>query len=338
MIINPDTYIEGFFSGEICVPYTCTSLGYYDCGSWPDGCGGMINCGTCPTDYICTNGICAFTGTGGDTGGGGGTTTPTLEINVNVFPTSFKIPLIVNTNKEETIVVTNPGNSKIIVPVGVTNLSNMILFDMTPFELAPGASKDLKVTFVGLSETGNFAGNIIIGDESIPVEIIVRTRLLLFDSNIVVLNKDYKVIQGDKLKTQVSLIPMGDKERMDVTLNYVIKDYHNKIYLTKSETLLIDKKMDFKRNFDTGILPPGKYIVGLELVYPNGVAPSSAHFEVVEKERVSLFGKLVFYLILLILLTGILIVILLIIRRKKQIKSRNLDNKDYQEDKSMNSI
>ena len=275
MIINPQQNIEGFFWGEICVPDTCTSLGYYDCGIWSDGCGGTIDCGTCPTDYTCTNGICSFTGTGDDTGGGGGTTTPSSEIKVNVFPTSFKIPLIVNTNKQETIVVTNPGNSIITVPVGVTNLSNMILLDTTPFELAPGASKDLKVTFVGLSQTGDFAGNIIVGDKSIPVDIIVRTKLLLFDSNIVVLNKDYKVTQGDELKTKVSLIPMGDK-------------------------------------------------------------PSSAHFEVVEKEKVSLFGKLVFYLILLILLVAILIVILLIIKRKKQIKSKNLENEDYQKDESMN--
>ena len=122
------------------------------------------------------------------------------------------------------------------------------------------------------------------------------------------------------MRTQVTLIPMGEKERMDVTLNYVIKDYRGKTYLTKTETLLIDDKVEFKRNFATGALPLGKYIVGLELVYPNGVAPSSAHFEVTEKIPMSFFGKIVFFLIILIIIILILLIIILIKRERDKKK------------------
>ena len=62
---------------------------------------------------------------------------------------------------------------------------------------------------------------------------------------------------------------------------------------------------NFKRNFDTGQLPLDKYIVGLELVYPGGVAPSSAHFEVVEK--IILVGEIYLYLTTAILLILIII-------------------------------
>lgn len=54
MIINPDTYIEGFFS---CVPKTCSYFGY-NCDSWDDGCGNAINCGSCSSGFTCTSGIC----------------------------------------------------------------------------------------------------------------------------------------------------------------------------------------------------------------------------------------------------------------------------------------
>ena len=67
---------------QCCVPATCAGLGK-TCGAWPDGCGGTLACGTCPTCFACADGACANTGgevcgdaccTGtGQTCGGGGT-------------------------------------------------------------------------------------------------------------------------------------------------------------------------------------------------------------------------------------------------------------------------
>lgn len=78
----------------------------------------------------------------------------------------------------------------------------------------------------------------------------------------------------------------------DVTLNYIIKDYNGKVYFTKSETLLVEEQVNLKRSFNTKMLPIGKYVIGVELVYPSGVAPSSTHIRVVKKEKVSLFSPL----------------------------------------------
>lgn len=245
-------------------------------------------------------------------GGGGGLVIPS----VNVSPTEFNIELAVNTNVEKTITVKNLKNTVNNVNIRQSNLDNMIILEETQLILNPGETKAFNVVFVALNRTGIFTGKILIGNKEIPVSINVRTKLLLFDSNIVVLNDDYKVGRGKKLKTQVTLIPLGDENRLDVTLNYVIQDYNGKVYLTQSETMLIDKRIDFKKNFDTGILPLGQYIVGLELVYPNGVATSSAHFEVVE--RVFSLGAIVYYLIIAILINAILIIVLLIDRFHKE--------------------
>src|SRR5262249_54061451 len=38
-----------------CTPRTCAQLGY-SCGAQGDGCGGVINCGTCPTGQTCGGG------------------------------------------------------------------------------------------------------------------------------------------------------------------------------------------------------------------------------------------------------------------------------------------
>ena len=319
IIINSDTYIEGFF---FCVPTNCTILDY-ECGTWPDGCGGTLDCGTCASGYTCTSGNCVAEEVppDGEPGGepGGGVITPT--VNIAVDPSEISLTMAINTAVDRIIEITNLETSQVTVSVRQSGLDNMVILGETSLQLASGETKNLNVRFVAPGQPGIFTGKILIGSRQVLVSLNVKTKLLLFDSNIVVLNKDYKVAQGNKLKTQVTLIPLGDEERLDVTLNYEIKDYDGEIHLTQSETVLVERQMNFKRNFDTGMLSLGKYIVGLELVYPGGVAPSSAHFEIVERIPID-FGNLVFYLIIAIFMVAILIVILLIIRKRKQASSQ----------------
>ena len=308
IIINPDEYLEGFFSGEIPAVGAVCGNGVLETGEGCDD-GNVVSgdgcSATCTIEAVITP---------PDDGGGGVTT-----ISISLDPTEFNINLAVNTNLERTIHVTNLRSSSITVTVSQQNLGNMVILDETSLTLGPGETRDLKVIFVALSETGIFTGKIVIGGKVVSVSLNVKTRLLLFDSNIAVLNEDYKVPQGNKLRTIVTLIPMGDKERLDVQLNYVVKDYAGKTYLTRSETVFVEDQVNFKRNFDTGMLPLGTYIVGLELVYSGGVAPSSAHFEVIEKLPMP-FGILAFYLIAAVLIVLILIILILINKKRKEDK------------------
>ena len=248
--------------------------------------------------------------------GGGGAGAP--PANINVTPSEFNINLIVNTTTERTIRVTNLGTGSITVAVTQSNLGNHVILGATSLTIPAGQSVDLQVIFIALSEPGIFTGTINIGGKTVSVALNVKTQFLLFDSNIIVLNRNYQVPQGDELRTRVTVIPLGDPERLDVGLFFTVRDYSGKIYLTKSETMLVDELTELDRNFDTGSLPLGKYVVGLELRYPNGVAPSSAHFEVTERR--SIIGRIILYLISLILLILILILLVLIWRRRRKKK------------------
>lgn len=303
--ITPDFYIEGFFSGDVVAAVgpvcgnsivetgeTCDD-GNTDSG---DGCSS-----TCQTEVVTPP------------GGGGGVV---VEVNLLVDPTEFNVKMAISTSREEIIKVTNLGTDTVTVTVRQQSLSRNLILGNTSLTIAPGETVNLDVIFVALTQTGIFTGKIFIGNEEVLITLNIRTKLILFDSNIVVLNENFQVPQKEKLKTLVTLVPLGDPERLDVTLDFVIKDYNNKIYLTKSETLLVEKQMKLNRDFDTGFLPLGDYIIGLELIYPNGVAPSSAHFQVTAP--VGIFGKIVLYLISLILLLAISILIILIWRRKKK--------------------
>ncbi len=278
-----------------------------------------MSCGTCASGYTCSAGTCvAEEEEEGEEGGDGvSETTPTVE-DIEIIPSKFDITLAVNTTTQETISVKNLGDSSLNLSISENGLGNHVILDKNYLYVEPGQTKSFEVIFVALSEPGIYTGSIIINGKSVSVSLDVKTKLLLFDSNIVVLNKDYRVGRGDELKTKITLLPMGDPERLDVTLNYVIRDYEGKVYLTQTESVLVEEEVSFKKNFDTGALPLGEYIVGLELVYPGGVAPSSAHFEIVEKTPEEFIAKLIFYLIILIIIVAIIIVIFLIRRKTRE--------------------
>ncbi|MBU2616957.1 MAG: hypothetical protein KKB79_03190 [Nanoarchaeota archaeon] len=248
---------------------------------------------------------------GGTTGGTTGTT-----VTVAVNPTTLSIDMQVDTVVRANISVTNLLETEQTVSVSQLELDDMIIFEESL--VIPGSQTvTLEVTFAAPAEAGVYTGKIIIGGKVVSVALNVKTLLLLFDSNIVVLNDDYTVSQGEELKTLVTLIPMGDKARIDVTLDFVIKDYAGKTYLTKSDTLLIEDYTEVKRDFDTGTLPPGNYVIALNLVYAGGVAPSSAHFVVIERSVSGILGKIILFIIIIMLLIVVGLIIFFIIKRIK---------------------
>ncbi len=290
-----------------CTPLTCAGLGY-NCGSWSDGCGDTLNCGSCSSNYTCDAGICSSTTTTPISPSSGITPSVPTSLNITVTPSVINLTMINGTYNQEVISITNEGSSDQTLSITKTDPNNIISFGANSITVRAGQTENLSINVLSPVVPGLYVGELFIGGNEVLINVNSRERFLLFDSNIEVLNMNYQVSQGGQLETRVQLIPMGDKTRMDVTLNYVIKDYTGKIYLTQSETVLVQNSMDFMRNFGTGDLPLGKYIIGLELVYPGGIAPSSAYFEVLQRSPEDTLGYILFFLVI-----GILVVIILII-------------------------
>jgi cysteine-rich repeat protein len=331
IVINPETYIEGFFSGDFKVLSTCgngvleTPYEQCDDGNYVsgDGCSS-----TCKNE-------------GNNNNNNNNEEEPPIpgQPYIRIDPKEIKRAMLINSNIEESIGITNLNRTASVnFSVNSSGFDpNLIVsfwdeksrqwINSLSLTIAPRKIYELRVRFSAPGEIGVYNGTIFIDGKNASVSLNVQRKLLLFDSNIIVLNPDYLVSQGEKLRTSVTLIPLGEKERLDVTLNYIIKDPAGNVYLTRSETVLVEDQINFKRNFDTGILPVGSYIIGLELIYPNGVAPSSAHFEVVPGRQNSLFGRIVFFVINLILILLILIIILLILRIIKKIRENRKEEK-----------
>lgn len=305
-----------------CTPLSCSIVGA-NCDVLGDGCGGIISCGTCDSGYSCNSGICVVTGTtpGGTTPSGGGGSIISINnvtTTVVIIPTQLNLKMAVNTSNKQIIKITNNGNVNQTFSITQENLSDMIIIRNVSLTVSPGETKELEVIFVSSEQTGIFTGKINIGNYQVSVNLEVKTNLLLFDSNIIVLTRGSKVSEGKPLKTKVTLVPMGDKERTDVNLNYIIKDANGEIYFTHSETVLVQDRMDLYRDFDIGNLPLGKYVINLELVYPGGKAPSSAQFEIVKQTAQDFLGFVMFTLIVAMIMVSIIIVGLSILSRRKR--------------------
>jgi hypothetical protein len=340
LCINSGGDIENCFFGatpSFCIAQNCSSLGY-TCGIISDGCGNAVNCGNCLAGYTCSAGTCILSsssssssGGGGSSSGGGPTQTPIV-----LTPSELNLTLSFNnishTAQRAThiIYVSNRGNVEQTFTITQSGLRDIAMVNSTLITIPAGEVRSFSVDFVAPFEEQDIYGFIFVGNYELPVSAHITSNPLWFDSNIVVLNKNYQVSRGSQLRTRVELVPMGDKQTLDVTLNYVIKDYDGKVYLTQQETILVSKRTSFDKIFNVGSLPLGNYVIALDLIYPGGVAPSSAHFEVAKQDIASLFGVILFFLTLAILAVSFFIIFLIIKRKRiekwrrmKEIESHN---------------
>ena len=269
-----------------------------------------------------TQGDSSTSSSGGGGGGGGVVAAKPVE-GISVDTKRVEMNMVVNSNKSRIITVKNNGKEQQTIQITSVNLNNMVIIPEKSFVLAPGESKDVKITFVAPNQTGVYTGKIYIAGQEVLVSLNSRSKELLFDAMIVVPDDKKTIYFGNNLDAQITLIPMGEDSRVDVTIHYIIKDYDGNTYLEESDTVLVDKQKDFSKQFSTKNLPTGNYVVALELIYPNGVATSSSYFEVAKKSALSMKT------ILRILIAGIAVLAVLVvffmiryIKRRKKFLSR----------------
>jgi len=334
VIIHPSSLIEGLFS---CSSISCAKMGY-ECGIFEDNCGKDINCGSCETGYTCSSYVCvnnetevpSTEGGGGGGGGGGGSSgaASVLDSVILITPDIINLTLSFNPTTSsaprfpQKIYILNQGTSQKNLTITISeNLKEVLMSFEDSVSVESGESKEIIFIFTSPLAKKEIVGEITIGGKKIAVYLHAVSTPLWFDANIVVLNKGYSIVQGGTLKTKIELVPMGDPSKLDVSLSFTIKDYFGKVYMTKKDTLFIEDRMTIDRVFDISKLPIGEYIMYLELIYPGGSAPTTAHFEIVKN---NLLEKIP---LILILIMSIIILFLSFLIIKKIRKRKNNKNK-----------
>ncbi len=273
-------------------------------------CNGAETCSTCSTDC----GTCAVTSTGtsgGGAGGGAGTAggyqaQPSFLIDNE----NFNVQLVSGESESKQVNILNNGPTTIKISVKVTGIDKHISFENTSIVILPGESFPLIFT-LNAPEPGIYAGKVILSYQGITKEIFVLFNVVsegvLFDATVTIPDL-YRVLKmGQRLPVLIELLEVGGESGVDVTMNYVIKDFEGNTKYSESETFYVLGAKSYNKKFSTSGLNPDDYILGIELSYPGGFATSSAHFRITETPVIALqtwiaLGGLIIAIIVITLL------------------------------------
>lgn len=255
-------------------------------------------------------------GTSGGGGGGGGAYLSEKLVDFSITPEEFNLFLQEGEQQEQLITVKNSFNSDIVISISFTGIGSYVSLDSNQLSLKKGEEKTVLLS-VRAPGQGIYAGSIKFTTGNIERKVFVLMNVrsagkALFDVSLFVPESYGLISIGKKVKAFISLIQLGELGEVDTVINYVIKDFDGNTISSETETFRVFKEKSYVKEFSTEKLPSGDYIVGIEIIYPEGFATSSAHFTVTEK----IINKWIIYMIILVLL-AIFVVIFSIYKYKK---------------------
>lgn len=281
--------------------------------------------GVCPStcSSSCTTNSCTDEPNGGGGGGGGGVTTSSnVKIVSNVD--QITVGLVVGQSPVKEFKLTNDGEQTVTFGLRVSGLPESIKMQPSSLTLAPGETGVVSVTFADIKQ-GLFAGNIIVDVAGnvvsrIPVTINVKTSNFIYDLRVNVPFEFKYILPGQSATAEIDFKKIGNANApAKVDVYYVVKDFTGRTILEQKESLEITGDKSYSKQIDTSKLTLGKYIIGVEAVYPGAYASSSTQFEVVSKEPINPVW-LYLAIVVSLVIAGVLAVGLN--KKKKQILSK----------------
>ncbi len=268
-------------------------------------------------------------GSGGGIGGSSSSRKETERSSFSVNRDIIKSLIKQGEHSREDISVTNLGENNIRLRVELTSLEDYVIVKEDAISLGPHENKEIKLDiFAGENEPPDIhTGRLIIksGDgvsEFINIIVEVKEKKPLFD--IITDIQERSLTSDGKLKTNITVINMGDLEHIDVVVYYAIKNFDNEVLWFKEESLAIEKELKIEREFELPEdLLEDKYILYSRVSYGNITAMSSDVFTIESKksEAVKEDKKYMPYLwivLILCLLIALIILFFTLKRRRKK--------------------
>ena len=145
-------------------------------------------------------------------------------------------------------------------------------------------------------------------------------------SSTISLSPSEHIIPGGSLPVSIQLLNFGTPgEKVDVSLNFMIRDASNEIILSRTETVAVQTTASFTRHFQLPkSLDPGTYILSLDILHRNMKFPAIAEQQFIV-ERVILGYSLSRWYAALLLIFVPFLFIFIIWKRKQNFQSVKRD-------------
>lgn len=225
----------------------------------------------------------------GGGGEGGGGATPVAISPIVITPDELNILMSSGVSTERTIQITNRGTESLLISIGVIGkeLGNVLTTEKN-ITLGAGETKILTLSIAAVQK-GLIVGTLVfvsgVYRQEIPVAINVKTENFLFDAKLNLSQEQRSIHAGETLQAQVQLLQVGPHEKVDVTVTYVIKNREGVVYFNDTETFFVLANKSYVKQIATDLLPPGKYVLGMDVSYSGAYATSSVTFEVLAGAR-----------------------------------------------------
>ena len=282
---NPRVLIEG----KVCPSSICTEVSYSG-GTFVFNVTHFTSYSSEETPSSTTTTTTTTGGGGGGAGGGGGI------LSVLDFTTdkkTIKVVLKQGQSMEETLSIKNTGTATLDVTTYLQALKEFIVspdLDEIKTVLSPNEEQLLSLIF---KAEENLKPDVYTGEIKVrggALEKIVNTIIEvesakpLFDVDVEVLPQYKSIFPGDDIFIDVSLFNIRGFGRVDVVLEYSIRDFQGNTIAIEEETVAVEQQAKFTRELLVpSDISPGAYVATVKVTYEKSVGISSDLFEVKAK-------------------------------------------------------
>jgi len=256
---------------------------------------------------------------------------PTRISNFTIDKDLIRVELKQGETDKQSIILSNTGRTKLEITGRIQYLDEFLFFTGTrtehTFELDPDKTEVLELNFIVKKdqEPGIYPGKIVFTGDSLErtvlVVVEVESEEPLFDVKVEVPPQYKEVFPGEEVLAEMTIYNLGRIGRVDVNLEYGIKDLEGNILGSKHETLAVETSVSIIRNLDIpATMEPDNYVFYGKVNYNDIVGTGSSMFRVIQKRKIGM--NLIF--LILIILALIVLIILIIYNLKKRKRKRKL--------------
>jgi hypothetical protein len=303
-------------------------------------CNGDETCSTCPGDC----GVCPAPppAPAPSPGGGGGVSIlPDFEVEPIVIKVavqkgeSFKIPLK----------IINGGTAKQNFFISLSDsMQGKAYFSDNGFLLGLNEEKTIYISFFTSedSEEGVFTGKVFVKGygitKQIPVILEVTSKEVLFDISLDIPAKYKELLPGEDLLLQLTLFNLGGLGKVDVSVEYLIKDLDGNIVLEASDVVAVETQASFQKSIKLpSSIESGDYVAIAYAKYGPSIGSSSVMFHVLGREFPFLKSR-TFLIILAFASAGLIFIIILLLYKRRKKKKKYIKRVYKKPDKRKSKI
>lgn len=213
------------------------------------------------------------------------------------------------------LTVKNDHSFDLNFSVEVQGVKSLIKLNETLFGIGPNKDYTLNIDFLcpETVEPNVYFGKLIIKTGSVEKEvnlvIEVESKSALFDVEIIFPKQFEEVRPGDEITFVTKLINLGEIKRVDVVLNYVLKDFNGKDFVFETDSFAVETQASHPKTLTIPEnLPAGDYLIYVRLDYKGSTASASHQFKVKPLFYIDL-GPLEITLIILIIIVMVLLIV-----------------------------